>query len=308
MTIDLPEIALRVISLLPAGTQIVTALGGLECLVGISHECDYPPAVMDLPRVTASAVNPEGASAEIDAGVVALVRTGAPLFALRTEDLRRLAPTLIITQTLCDVCAVSEGEIRNLASVLDPAPRIIPLGGSTVSGVLADVRMVGDAIGRSPEADLLLVSLNNRMQEVHRVLKAARARRPRVAVIEWLDPVFVAGHWTPELVKRGGGIDVLAQPGAHSLQASVEQVREAKPELLLFVPCGFSLQRSAREARALLATEAWSWAGGVESWALDGNALTSRPGPRLADAVDVIAAIVAPTLFAAPAPEYALRL
>ena len=308
MTSDSRGIALRVISLLPAGTEIVAALGGLESLVGISHECDYPPAVTELPRVTASVVNPKATSSQIDADVLTLVRADVPLFALRTEDLRRLAPTLIITQSLCDVCAVSEGEIRNLVGVLDPAPRIIPLTGSTVSGVLADMRTVGDAIGRSHEAALLLANIDSRMREVHSVLKAARAPRPRVAVIEWIDPVFVAGHWTPELVKRGGGIDVLAEPGAHSLQASVEHIREAKPELLLFAPCGFSLERSAREARELLATEAWSWAGGVEAWALDGNALTSRPGPRLADAVDVIAAIVAPALFPAPALEYALRL
>ena len=127
-------------------------------------------------------------------------------------------------------------------------------------------------------------------------------------MIEWLDPVFAAGHWTPELVRRAGGIDALAEPGAHSVVVDVEHVLAARPDLLLFAPCGFDVERSARESRALLDTAAWRWARGVEAWALDGNALTSRPGPRLVDAVETIAAIVAPSLFEPPRAAYARRL
>ena len=308
MTTDVREATARVISLLPAGTEIVAALGAADMLVGITHECDYPPEVTDRPRVTGSAIDRDATSAAIDASVRALAESGAPVFALHVDDLRRLAPTVILTQSLCDVCAVSEGDVRALASVLHPAPTIVPLTGTTLDGVWADIRAVGDAIGRVHEADLLLASINNRLQDVHRVLKAARAARPRVAVIEWLDPLFVAGHWTPELVKRGGGIDVLAKPGEHSVRMDVSRIRDAAPELLLFAPCGFDVERAEREARVLLATEAWSWASGVQAWALDGNALTSRPGPRLADAVEVIAAIVAPRQFAAPAAHYARRI
>jgi iron complex transport system substrate-binding protein len=298
----------RVISLLPAGTEIVAALGARDTLVGITHECDYPASVMTLPRVTASAVNRDAGSAEIDAAVRELSATGAAVFALHAADLQQLAPTLILTQSLCDVCAVSEGDVRDIATVLAREPRILPLVGTTLEGVWADIRAVGSAIGRDVEADDLLLSIGERLLLVHQTLKAAAAPRPRVAVIEWLDPLYSAGHWTPELVRRAGGIDVLAKPGAHSVGVTVEQVRAACPDLLLFAPCGFDIERSEAESRALLAGDAWAWARGIEAWSIDGNALTSRPGPRLADAIEVIAAIVAPALFRAPAAQYARRL
>jgi iron complex transport system substrate-binding protein len=136
----------------------------------------------------------------------------------------------------------------------------------------------------------------------------ARAPRPRVAVIEWLDPLFVAGHWSPELVRRAGGTDVLAVPGAHSVEVDVDAIRAADPEVLLFAPCGFDVNRAAHEAAALLGTPAWAWARGREAWALDGSALTSRPGPRLVDAIETMAAIFAPTLFEAPPSRYARLL
>ena len=143
---------------------------------------------------------------------------------------------------------------------------------------------------------------------MHEALKAARAPRPGVVVIEWLDPLYSAGHWTPELVRRAGGIDVIAQPGAHSVRMTMAAVHDASPDLLLFAPCGFDIHRSEREARALLASDEWSWARGIEAWALDGNALTSRPGPRLADAIEVMAAIFAPSVFAAPPNRFAACL
>jgi iron complex transport system substrate-binding protein len=146
------------------------------------------------------------------------------------------------------------------------------------------------------------------MRRVHETLKAARASRPRVAVLEWLDPLFAAGHWSPELVRRAGGVDVLAQPGVHSAQVDVEAVRAAEPELLLFAPCGFDVERAAHEAEQLLATEAWGWARGRSAWALDGSSLTSRPGPRLVDAIEVMASIFAPDLFPAAPERYAREI
>jgi len=193
-------------------------------------------------------------------------------------------------------------------AALAHSPVVVSLGGTTLDGVWNDVRRVGDAIGRRAEADALVASSTGRIRRVHETLKAARAPRPRVAVIEWLDPLFAAGHWSPELVRRAGGIDVLAEPGAHSVQVDVDAVRAADPEVLLFAPCGFDVGRAAREAEALLATEALQWARGRTAWALDGNALTSRPGPRLVDAIEVMAAVLAPALFAAPAGGYARRV
>ena len=299
---------MRVVSLLPAATEIVAALGALPTLVGISHECDFPPEVAQLPRLTASLVNRDDTSAGIDAAVRALAATGAPVFALDADQLRRLAPTLVITQALCEVCALSAGAVCALTDVVTPSPRVLQLSGTTLDGVQEDIIAVGAALERDAAAAELLAAISARLRAVHETLKAARAPRPRVAVIEWLDPLFFAGHWTPDLVRRAGGIDVLASPGAHSTTITVDQVRDAQPELLLFAPCGFDAERAEREARALLGTDAWRWARGLRCWALDGNALTSRPGPRLADAVEVMAAIVAPALFGPPDATYARPL
>jgi iron complex transport system substrate-binding protein len=295
----------RVVSLLPAGTEIVAALGALDSLVGITHECDFPPEVVRLPRVTASDVDRDAGSAEIDAAVRTLASTGAPVFELDVDDLVRLAPTLILTQTLCEVCAVSEGDVRAIGQLLAPAPRILALGGTTLDDVWEDITAVGAALGRGAAAAELLASIASRLRVVHETLKAARAPRPRVAVIEWIEPLYAAGHWTPELVHRGGGIDVLAESGTHSRRISLADMRDADPELILVAPCGFDVIRAEREGRAMLASPEWGWARERDVWALDGNALTSRAGPRLADAVEVIAAIVAPMWFDSPTPDYA---
>jgi iron complex transport system substrate-binding protein len=298
----------RVVSLLPAGTEIVAALGALGQLVGVTHECDHPPGVARLPRVTASAVDREAASAAIDAEVRALAASGAPVFTLDAALLASLAPDVVLTQTLCDVCALPAGAVHRAIAALPAAPDSVTLGATTLDGVWDDVRRVGDAIGRRAAADGLVEAAVARMRRVHEVLKAARAPRRRVAVLEWLDPPFAAGHWVPDLVRRGGGVDVLAEPGAHSAVVDVETVRAAEPEILLLAPCGFDVERAVREGAALLERAEWRWARACEVWALDGNALTSRPGPRLVDAVETIAAIVAPALFERPSARYARRV
>jgi iron complex transport system substrate-binding protein len=302
---DVGSGAARVVSLLPAATEIVAALCGASQLVGITHECDYPAETAQLPRVTSSAVDRDASSVEIDAEVRELSATGAPVFALDAALLATLAPQVLLTQSLCDVCALPESEVDRAVAALPTSPTVLSLGATTLEGVWTDIRRVGAAIGRSAEADALVASLEARMRHVHETLKAARAPRPRVAVIEWLDPLFVAGHWSPELVRRAGGIDVLAEPGAHSVQIAVDAVREAAPDVVLFAPCGFDVDRAAREAGALLATDEWSWARGIECWAMDGNSLTSRPGPRLVDAIETMASIFAPSLFAQPRASYA---
>jgi iron complex transport system substrate-binding protein len=230
------------------------------------------------------------------------------VFTLDESLVARLAPDLLITQSVCDVCALPESEVDRALAALGTRPRRITLGATTLDGVWEDVRRVADAIGRRDEGETLIAALTERMRRVHETLKAARAPRPRVAVIEWLDPVFAAGHWTPELVRRAGGIDVLAEPGSHSVTVDVAAVREARPDVVLFAPCGFDVERAAREAEALLGTSEWSWARGLSCWALDGNALTSRPGPRLVDAVEVMASVFAPGLFVAPSDQYARKL
>jgi iron complex transport system substrate-binding protein len=295
-------------SQLPAATEIVAALGALDQLVGITHECDFPPEVASLPRVTSSAVDRDAGSAQIDAAVRSLSTSGAAVFRLDDALVARLAPDVLVTQSVCDVCALPESEVDRALASLGGRARRVTLGATTLDGVWDDVRRLAEALGRADEGAALVASLVERMRRVHEALKAARAPRPRVVVVEWLDPLFVAGHWTPELVRRAGGIDVLAKPGMHSVTVDVATVRDARPEVILFAPCGFGVDRAAAEARALLGTSEWSWASGVACWALDGNALTSRPGPRLVDAVEVMGAIFAPGLFDAPSPHYARYL
>ena len=308
MTTEVGRAAARIVSLLPAATEIVASLGGMRQLVGITHECDHPAETAGIPRVTSSAVDRDASSADIDAEVRALSTSGAPVFELDAALLARLAPDVMLTQSLCDVCALPQSEVDRAVAALAVSPRVLSLGATTLEGVWSDIRRVGEAIGRSDDADALIVSLHARMRHVHDTLKAARAPRPRVAVIEWLDPIFVAGHWSPELVSRAGGIDVLAKSGAHSVVAPIGAVREASPDIVLFAPCGFDVGRAERESRALLATAEWSWARGLECWAMDGNALTSRPGPRLVDAIETMASIFAPTLFWPPLESYARRV
>ena len=298
----------RIVSLLPAATEIVAALGALDQLVGVTHECDHPIEVARLPRVTASTVDGDGASAAIDAEVRALASSGAAVFTLDAGLVASLAPRVLLTQSVCEVCALPESEVERAVAALDAAPTVVTLGGTTLDGVWDDVRRVGAAIGRSAEAERLIESSVARMRRVHETLKAARAPRPRVAVIEWMDPLFAAGHWSPELVRRAGGMDVLAQPGMHSVQVDVGAVRAADPEVILFAPCGFDVERAASEAETLLATESWRWARDRAAWALDGNALTSRPGPRLVDAIETMAAIFAADLFEAPKAGYAREI
>jgi len=297
-----------VVSLLPAATEIVAALGALDQLVGVTHECDHPADVARRPRVTSSAVDRDAASDAIDAEVRALASAGAAVFTLDIALVASLAPDVLLTQSVCDVCALPESEVDRAVSALAVPPAVVSLGGTTLDGVWDDVRRVGDAIGQRERADALIASLGARMRRVHETLKAARAPRPRVAVIEWLDPLFVAGHWSPELVRRAGGVDVLAAPGVHSVQIDVAAARAAEPDVLLFAPCGFDVERSAREAATLLGTDAWRWARDRAAWALDGNSLTSRPGPRLVDAIEVMAAIFAPELFPEAPTDYAREI
>jgi len=308
VTTDAGASAPRVVSLLPAATEIVAALGALDQLVGVTHECDHPAGAMHLPRVTASAIDRDASSGAIDADVRALASTGAPVFTLDAALVASLAPHVMLTQSVCAVCALPESEVDRAVAALAVSPAVVSLGGTTLDGVWDDVRRVGDAIGRRAEADALIARATARIRRVHETLKAARAPRPRVVVIEWTNPLFVAGHWSPELVRRAGGIDVLAEPGAHSVEIDVDAVRAADPEVLLFAPCGFDVSRAACEAEALIATEAWRWARDRTTWALDGNALTSRPGPRLVDGIEVMASIFAPELFEAPDDRYARRL
>ncbi|HET8771617.1 MAG TPA: ABC transporter substrate-binding protein [Gemmatimonadaceae bacterium] len=314
---------MRVVSLLPSATEIVAALGGMEHLVGVSHACDYPPMVDSRVRVTTTAVDANADARAVDDQVRSIAASGGPLYTLLEDRIRALRPDVVITQALCEVCAVMETDVRALAARLEPVPRVVTLSATTLDGVFADIATVGEVLGLADEAEELVAGAHARMRAVHETLKRARAPRPRVAVIEWGEPIYTAGHWMPEMVRRAGGVvpASLANDGAvtgdrdnrgsgqgHSVVIAPERLRAADPEVIVIAPCGYDLARSAAEARRLLALEDWAWARGRRVWAIDANAFASRPGPRLVDGIEVLARCFNPSLFTPLDPGFAVAL
>ena len=286
-----------IISLLPAATEIVAVLGAWDRLAGVTHACDFPPGALQLPRVTTTRIDSGATAAAIDRQVQAAAASGEAVFVLDEARLRALQPTILVTQGLCEVCAVAEGAVARVAASLDPPARVVTLGAGTLDEVLAAIQALAHALGADDEGQELVAGLRARMRRVHETLKAARAPRPRVAVIEWTDPVFPAGHWVPDMVRRAGGIDVLARPGEHSRPTSIASVRDADPDVIVFAPCGYPLDRGVAEARRTMAREEWAWARTRRVVVMDGNAFTSRPGPRLVDGIEVMARLLNPECF-----------
>ena len=297
----------RILSLLPAATDIVVALGLGDRLVGVTHACDAAEAGKSA-RVTASAIDGDADAGVVDAQVRELGATGGALFRLDERRIAELRPDVVLTQRLCDVCAVSEDDVRALAARLAPVPRVVTLAGSTLDGIWDDVAAVAGALGVPERGTAIVEAARERMRRVHETLKAARAPRPRVAVIEWGEPVYAAGHWVPELVRRAGGVDALAEPGEHSRPRTVAEVEAADPQVIVVAPCGYDAGRAEAEARRLLALDAWAWARGRRVWALDGDRFTSRPSPAVARGVELLAAIAAPGLFPAPPADEARQV
>lgn len=281
---------MRVASLLPAGTEIVAALGAEACLVGISHECDYPAEVMGRPRLTWSPIESERSSAEIDEQVRALQASGRAVIVVDGPALSTARPELVLTQDLCDVCAVIDGDVRSLAQAIDPPPAVLPLTARTLEGIFSDIRVVAAALRRERAAADLVAGLQARLTAM-----GARRTGPAttVVVVEWLEPLYLGGHWVPELVRWAGGRDVGAEPGTHSARSSWEHVAALEPELILLALCGFGLKRAVAEWRRFVAGNSaearWATALAAPVWALDGNAYTSRPGPRVVRGAELIA-------------------
>ena len=299
---------MRTVSLLPAATEIMAFLGATDHLVGVTHECDYPEVVGSRARVTKSSIPHSADPAVIDAAVRELHGEGHALFTMDETRIRALHPDVLLTQALCDVCAISENDVRALAQKLVPVPRIVTLGGTTLDGVYADIQAVAQAMDATDEAEELLAGLHDRVKHVHGILKAAKAPRPRAALIEWTDPVYIAGHWGPEQIKRAGGFDVLGNAGMHSTTVPMEQLAHADPQFVLFAPCGYSLAASVAEAKRCMALPQWSWLASRQVWALDANGLVSRPGPRIVDGIEAMARIFNPLLFTAIDARHAERV
>jgi iron complex transport system substrate-binding protein len=291
----------RVVSLLPSATEIVAALGFADALVGRSHECDYPEEVTELPVCTAPKIDLHGSSEEIHRSVGALLAQTLSVYRVDAERLRSLQPTHVVTQVQCEVCAVSLQEVEEaLAGWTEKRPRLTPLNPASLSDVFADIERVAAALGAPERGSRLVAHIRERMEAV---ASAARAvpDRPRVATIEWLSPLMTAGNWMPELVQMAGGEDVLGQPGRHSDWISWETLRSADPDVILVIPCGFSLERIEREIDLLTALPVWSGLRAAATrrvYLAEANQYFNRPGPRLAETLEILAEILHPTRFA----------
>ncbi len=301
---------MRIGSLLPGATEVVAMLGRTRYLVGISHECDYPPEIKGKPVLVRTAMKAGLSSPEIDRHVRSTLQAGRPLYELDETMLVRVRPDLVIAQTLCDVCAITPTQLTRSLRVLSTPPRVLSLGPSTLDDVLADIGRIGEAVGRSLEAANLVDHLRARLHAV--LLQVAHAgKHPRVACLEWLDPLFSAGHWVPDMVACAGGVDVLGTPGSPSKQITWEQVQEAKPGVLIIMPCGFSIARTKQEMSRLTKRTGWKKLPAVKNGAVflvDAAAYFNRPGPRLIDGIEILAACLHPSIEQTAGPDAVERL
>lgn len=301
---------MRIISLLPAATEIVCALGAADMLVGISHDSDFPSEFLHagIPRVTRSTIDPSAAPAEIDRMVRVADTLGESLYVLDAEAIAKLEPDLIITQGICDVCAIREADVRIVAESLWNPPVVLSLSADSIEEMLNDIHRVGAAIERSPLADAFVTRLEDRMRKVHERLVQASVPRPRVALIEWTDPIFNSGHWGPQMVRRAGGIEVLGKAGERSRVVTMAEVVASKADTVIIAPCGYNVERAASEGTALMKQKEWSWLAHRRVWAMDSGGLLTRPGPRLVDGVETLAEIFHPTVFPRPSRTRAFEL
>lgn len=281
---------MRIVSLVPSATETLFALGLGDEVIAVTHECDHPAAARELPKVTRDALPGDLTAGQIDAAVRARIDHGESIYELDGELLHELQPDLIVTQALCAVCAVSFDDVRAIADEIASQPKVISLDPHTLGEVLGDVRTLAEATGRR-DAGVALVQ--DAAARIDRVRLAVRERRPlRVAALEWLDPVYVAGHWTPQLIELAGGFDVLGMPGEHSERRSWQEVAAADPDVVIAMPCGYDAERA--HAEALQFRERLAGVGAGEVVAVDAAAYFSRPGPRLVDGLELLAHLLHP--------------
>ena len=281
---------MRIASLVPSATETLFALGLGPDVVGVTHECDYPPAATELPHLTRTVI-PEGLStAEIDAAVRERTQRGEHLYELDAETLRELEPDLIVTQELCVVCAVSIDDVRKVAEDIPSHPQVISLDPMTLGEVLGDVHKLAEHTDRKDEGVDLVQDAAGRIDRVKLAVRGAR--RPRVLALEWLDPVFVAGHWVPQLIDYAGGEDPLGFAGERSEVFTWEQVKAIEPEVIVVMPCGYDAERALEEAEEF--ADELEELGARRIVAVDASAYFSRPGPRLVDGLELMAHILHP--------------
>lgn len=288
---------MRIVSLLPSATEIVCALGYGDLLVGRSHECDHPASVIDLPVCSRPRMRIDVSSAEIDRSVKSIVSQGLSIYAIDEETLCTLAPDFIITQTQCEVCAVSERDVEKAVSEwMDGQCVIVSLNPNRLEDVWADIIRVATALGNRRNGEDVVAALSERLEAI-RSRVAARAHTPRVAVIEWIEPLMAAGNWMPELVEMAGGENLFGEAGKHSPWLALDALAEADPEIVVVAACGFDLERTRAEMQALTDRPEWRSLGAAASgrvYLTDGHHFFNRPGPRLVESLEILTEVLHP--------------
>ncbi len=290
----------KIISLLPAATEIVFALGRGEQLVGRSHECDFPEGIGHIPVCSSARFIPGSDSVQINRQVLDILADALSIYEIDKEKIKALNPDVVITQSQCKVCAVNLEDVEEaLAGLLDKEVEIISLEPRVFTNVQNDIRHIASVIGAEKEAEQLIEDAEERINIIRHKLKFSTAR-PTVACIEWISPLMVAGNWTPELVEIAGGVPVLAENGKHSPFVEFERICEADPEVIVVMPCGFSIERTLQEINLLLELPGWRDLQAVKNnrlYLADGNQYFNRSGPRLTDSIEILAEIIHPKQF-----------
>ncbi len=301
----------RIVSLLPSATEIVCALGLRDALVGVTHECDFPASVIGLPQLTQSRISHQTmTSMEIDHAVRSQLDGHGSIYDLDEQQLHALKPDLILTQELCDVCAVSYKTVKQAARLFDADIPVVSLEPNTISDIFANVRAVGELTGRSEEAAQVVADLTTRLDALVLAL-ADTQTRPRTFVLEWLEPPFAPGHWVPEQIALAGGDHKFGNAGAPSTTTTAAEIRDYAPEVIVLAPCGYYQKDILHALSTAHLPAGWHDLPAVRDdnvWAVDATSYFSRPGPRVVDGAEILARIIHPEIFGAPEAHEAVRV
>jgi iron complex transport system substrate-binding protein len=295
----------RIASLVPSATEMLFALGLGDSVVAVTHECDYPEEAAELPHLTHSAIPYGLSAAEIDREVTERTARGESIYELDEEELRDLEPDLIVTQAVCEVCAVSFDDVTKVAESMDPQPKVLSLDPTTFGEMLADIRRLGEATNTHDEAEELIAEIGDRVDAIAAAVAGAD-RQPPVLALEWFEPLYVGGHWVPQMIEMAGGLDLLGFAGEKSRVAEWSEVGAIGPAVVVAMPCGYDADRAATEAYQY--AHQLSALGAERIVAVDASAYFSRPGPRLVDGIELLAHAIHPDLVGPPPPGRMVEL